>query len=101
MDNYFKKGFFFGAGVLTVLLIPTTIYLARGFYLDKKLSACVREANDYKDMMIEKKKIDSDPDAFGRWVDMVVEQTDNMLKICRYKYIRKLTINDLYPNNKP
>ena len=54
MDNYFKKGFFFGAGVLTVLLIPTAIYLARGLYLDKKLSACVKEANDFKDKRFDR-----------------------------------------------
>ena len=33
--------------------------------------------------------------------DFVVEQTTNMVKICRYKYIRKFTVNDLNPNNKP
>ena len=54
MDSYFKKGFFFGAGFLTVLLIPTSIYLARGFYLEKKLTACVKEANDYKDKWFDK-----------------------------------------------
>ena len=99
MNNYFKKGFSFGAGFLTVLLIPTAIYLARGFYLDKKLSACVKEANDYKDKITD--VILNKPNGDLSGLDFVFENTENMVKICRYKYIRKFTINDLNPNNKP
>ena len=97
MDNYFKKGFFFGAGFLTVLLIPTAIYLARGFYLDKKLSACVKEANDFKDERV--KKWLAVPGGISQ-TDLIFEQHESMVKICRYKYIRKLTINKLFPNDK-
>ena len=99
MNNDFKKGFFFGAGVLTVLLIPTTIYLARGLYLDKKLSDCVKEANDYKDKITD--VILNKPNGDLSRLDFVFENTENMVKICRYKYIRKFIINDLNPNNKP
>ena len=99
MNNDFKKGFFFGAGVLTALLIPTTIYLARGLYLDKKLSACVKEANDYKDKIVDIHL--NKPNGDLSDLDFVFENTENMVKICRYKYIRKFTINDLNPNNKP
>ena len=99
MDNYFKKGFFFGAGFLTVLLIPTAIYLARGIYLDRKLSACVKEANDYKDKIVNIHL--SKPDADLSDLDFTFENTENKIKICRYNYVRKLTINNLNPNNKP
>ena len=99
MNNDLKKGFFFGAGVLTVLLIPTSIYLARGLYLDIKLSACVKEANDYKDRILGAYL--NNPTGDLPDTDFVVEQTTNMVKICRYKYIRKFTVNDLNPNNKP
>ena len=99
MDNYFKKGFFFGAGFLTVLLIPTAIYLARGIYLDKKLTACVKQANDYKDKWFNT-YLDNPTGKIPN-TDFVMEQTSNIVKICRYKYVRKLTINNLNPNNKP
>jgi len=81
------------------LFISTAIYLRRVLYLDKKLSACVKEANDYKDKWFDRYL--KDPTEKIPNTDLVMEQTENMVKICRYKYIRKLTINDLYPNNKP
>ena len=96
MNNDFKKGFFFGAGVLTVLLIPTSIYLARGFYLDKKLTACVKEANDYKDE--EVKKWLAVPGGMSQ-TDLIFEQHETMVKICRYNYVRKLIIQPLNPKN--
>jgi len=92
MDSYFKKGFFFGAGFLTVLLIPTSIYLARGFYLEKKLTACVKEANDYKDKWFDRYL--KDPTTKIPNTDLVMEQLDNRVKICRYKYMRKLKITE-------
>ena len=92
MNSYFKKGFFFGAGFLTVLLIPTTIYLARGHYLDKKLSACVKEANDFKDKMFDRYL--NMPGSKIPNTDAFMEQTDNMIKICRYKYMRRLKITE-------
>ena len=95
MDSYFKKGFFFGAGFLTVLLIPTSIYLARGLYLEKRLTACVKEANDYKDEWVKKYLKNQISDT-----DFVMEQADNMVRLCRYKYVRRLTINKLFPNDK-
>ncbi len=91
MDSYFKKGFFFGAGFLTVLLIPTSIYLARGFYLDKKLAVCVKEANDFKDERVEKWL--AVPGGMSQ-MDLIFEQQENMLSICRYKYMRKLKITE-------
>ena len=98
MDNYFKKGFFFGAGVLTALLIPTTIYLARGLYLDKKLSACVKEANDYEDKIVDIHL--NKPNGDLSDLDFVFENTENKVKICRYKYMRRLKLTEsLSANN--
>ena len=92
MDNYFKKGFFFGAGVLTVLLIPTAIYLARGLYLDKKLSACVKEANDFKDKRFDRYL--NNPTGKLPNTDAIMERTENMIKICRFKYMRRLKLTE-------
>ena len=99
MNNDFKKGFFFGAGVLTVLLIPTTVYLVRGLYLDRKLSACVKEANDYKDKIVNIHL--NKPDADLSDLDFTFENTENRIKICRYNYVRKLVIMPINPNNEP
>ena len=96
MNNDFKKGFFFGAGVLTVLLIPTTVYLGRGIYLDKKLTACVKEANDYKTE--EVKKWLAVPGGMTQ-TELIYEQHDYMVKICRHNYVRKLIIQPLNPKN--
>ena len=98
MNNDFKKGFFFGAGVLTALLIPTTIYLARGLYLDKKLSACVKEANNYKDKIVDIHL--NKPNGDLSDLDFVFENTENKVKICRYKYMRRLKLTEsLSANN--
>tara|TARA_S200000501_G_C20746412_1_gene709711 strand:- start:758 stop:1042 length:285 start_codon:yes stop_codon:yes gene_type:complete len=92
MDNYFKKGFFLGAGLLTILLILTAIYLARGLNLDKKLTAWVKEANIYKDKGFDR-YLDNPMDKIPN-TDFVMEQLENRVKIYRFEYMRRLKITE-------
>ena len=94
MSNDFKKGFFFGAGFLIAILLPTTIfYLPRLIKRDIPFRKCIKEVELTKEKSL-KAIIDYDytPErikAYGTFsenFDKVFKLYKEMKQDCRVKY---------------